>query len=221
MVGFIATGLIFLIAIIILQGLASLTIQKNVGGSVITGNSNISVTDAIGINANPNVIAAQPGVLTTHTTNTTGLMTMTNSNHGIITGQRIDIFWAGGRCYDVAITVSGTAITITGVTGGGSNLPASGTAVTVGISTSAPFVLTGNNLTGLAAIMPPGQNGYVVFSTGSDVLALYLQAGAVYDWTSFSTTTNPLAGNSVTLVYISHDNVGAAVAGIQVAAVAH
>jgi hypothetical protein len=202
-------------------GLVSMSFNSSVGGA-ITLNQNVTVTDNFGVQTNPTPIAAQPGTLTTHTTNTTGTLTMTNANHGITTGQRIDIFWSGGQCYGAVVgTVAGTTVPIASVSGG-SNLPAQGTAVTVGIPISAPFSLTGNNLTGLALFMPSGQNGYIVFNNGSsDVYAAYLTGGYISTWKSGDPQSNPLAGAVPTVCWMSHSDVNGPVTGITAAAVAH
>jgi hypothetical protein len=198
----------------------TLRVSKSVSGFV-PFSANTSYTDTSGVLANPkSVPAAQPGILTTHTTNTTGTLTMTNLGHGITTGQRIDIFWATGQCYGaVAGTVSGTTVPIASVSGG-SNLPANGTPVTVGIPTAAAFDAVGNNVAALVCSLPTA-DGYFVFNTGSaDIVGLFVQNG-LFVWTSDEPTTNPLAGATSTTVYCSHNNVAAALTNQQAAAVTH
>lgn len=214
-------SLLNVVSFLFILGVVTVTVQKNISGGLISASMTQSVTDNVGVLANPNVPAAQPGVLTTHTTNTTGTMTMTNSNHGITTGQRIDIYWTDGQCYGaVAGTVSGTSVPIASVSGG-SNLPASSTAVVVGIATSAPFNLTGNNLQALI-LAATSASGYFVINDGSsDDFAAFVSAGFVYAWIKGDVAANPLATYTPTTVFISHNSIAGAVPGMQAAAVTH
>ena len=206
--------------LLLLSALSGLTISlgKSISG-LVTAGSSVSASDVTGIVAGPTVPAAQPGVLTTHTTNTTGSLTMTNANHGIITGQRIDIYWTGGQCYGaVAGTVSGLVVPIASVSGG-SNLPASSTAVIIGISTVAAFPCTGNNIQGLVA--SSSKLSYFVFNSGSDIVALLVQAGDLYEWYVGATYANPLASSTPTVVYMSHNDITQAHTDLQTACVTH
>jgi hypothetical protein len=211
---------VLLFVSLVILGVVSLNITHNVSGFVAASDG-VSLTDNEGIIASPaSVLAAQPGVLTTHTTNTTGSLTMTNASHGIITGQRIDIYWTGGQCYGaVAGTVAGAVVPIASVSGG-SNLPASSTAVTVGIPLQTTFSLTGNNLTALVLSTP--QNGYFVFdASSSDVLAEYVVGGRVFTWDTTAPAANPLAGLVPTSVWMSHSYVSGPVTTMQAAAITH
>ena len=180
------------------------------------GQSSVTITANGSVKGSALVPAAQPGVLTTHTTNTTGSLTMTNSNHGIITGQRIDIYWTGGQCYGaVAGTVAGSVVPIASVSGG-SNLPASSTAVTIGICTSAAFEATGNNVTSLVCC-PPINNpvaldSYFVFASvaPADILTEYVITGTFFQWYTGNGVTNPLAGLVPLKVWMSHDDTASA-----------
>jgi hypothetical protein len=168
---------------------------------------------------------AQGGVLTVRTNNTDGTLTMNNVAHGIVTGQRFDLFWAPAgkpqsRFYCVAGTVSGTSVPFTGGTGGGANLPAATTPMTVGVSTSRPFVLTGSNLSALFMALPQGWNGYFAFDSAGTIeeFAQYVRGGYPYSWWSADQNgnakfdqagnpiANPLAGDLPQKVWISHDN---------------
>lgn len=172
--------------------------------------SQISVTDNLVIVVQESVPAAQPASLTTRTDNTHGTLTMTNSGHGIITGQRIDIQWAAGQTYNVTVgTVSGTSVPITLSTG---TLPAAATAITVGIPQQTLIAITGDNLSALLFVMPAATSGYVVMATSApaDENAQYIAAAGSYSWYTGSGITNPLAGVTIASVWISHFNVNAA-----------
>jgi hypothetical protein len=151
---------------------------------------------------------------------------MNSAAHGIVTGQRLDLYWgplgvkANSRFYAIAGTVSGTSVPFTGGTGGGSNLPSATTAMTVGIPTSRPFSFTGNNLSSILLAMPAGWDGYFAFDSAGTVeeLAIYVVGGYPYSWWSadqngnakfdqnFNPIANPLAGDVPIKLWISHDN---------------
>lgn len=209
------------LAFLTLLGLVTATVTRSVSG-YFAASSTSTLSDSDGVTANPTVLAAQPGVLTTHTTDTTGSLTMTNSAHGIITGQRIDVYWAGGQCYGaVAGTVSGNVVPIASVSGG-ADLPASSTAVTVGIPVSAAFNVVGNNLTMLAAVPGAGQAAYFVWNNGSaDQLAQFVTAGGSYEWDNSQGSSSPLAGNAPTVVWIGHNNAANAVTSCIASALTH
>lgn len=218
MIAFITILAVVFVSLILL-GLVSITVSRSVTGYA-NGNQTTTFTDAAGVTADPTVLPAQPATLTTHTTNTTGSLTMTNSSHGIVTGQRLDIFWTGGQCYGaVAGTVAGAVVPIASVSGG-SNLPASSTPVTVGIPIQTAFVVTGNNLQSL--VLVAGQPGYFVFDqSGTDEYAAYFPAAGVNTWSVGDIGTNPLAGFAITTVWISTNYVTASVTTSLTAAVTH
>lgn len=201
--------------------LVGVTISTSVSGFA-QGNSSNLISDEQGLIANPTVLAAQPSVLTTRTNNTSGSLTMTNSSHGITTGQRVDLYWTGGHCYGAVVgTVAGTTVPIASVSGG-DNLPIATTAISVGIPNDVAFGLTGNNLSAL--ILNPGtaQNGYFVFNNGSsDVYAVYIPSGQISEWHTGAVGANPLSGATPTKVYCSHDNTGASVAAMIANALTH
>lgn len=169
----------------------------------------VSVTDNLATNVNESIPIAQPGQLTTRTDNTHGTITMTNSGHGITTGQRIDLYWSNGQTYNVTVgTVSGTSVPITLSTG---SLPVVNSAVTAGIATQVLIAITGNNLSALLFTTP--SNGYFVMDTSgpADENPQYVAAGGSYTWYTGSGITNPLAGVTIASMWMSHSNVNSAV----------
>jgi hypothetical protein len=215
---FLLFGLLLCVALTVL-GVASLGISVSLSG-VVNKTSTATKTDDSSVVANPSVPVAQPGVLAVHTTNSTGSLTMTNSGHGIVTGQRFDLYWSGGHCYGaVAGTVAGLTVPIASVSGG-DNLPAAATPVTVGIATSAPFNAVGANMTAMALVTP--QNGYFVFADGGgDLYAAYVTAGFIDTWKMGDVRANPLVAGTPTKVWMSHDYVTAAVGDMTAAAITH
>jgi hypothetical protein len=184
-------------------GAAQARISINVSG---TGAPSVTSTNVYNANynvvSNPTVLIGQPASLTTRTSGTAGSLTMTNTGHGIVTGQRVDLYWNGGQCYGATVgTVSGTTVPITNVNGG-SALPTMGTAITVGPTASTPFNVVGNNMQTLYSFAPNG--GYIVYNNGTtDVYASYLGAGEVDCWQPTDVRANPLATFTTTIVYMS------------------
>lgn len=155
----------------------------------------------------PTVTAAQAGTLTTRTDNDTGVVTATvGTGHGIVTGNKVDVYWEGGSRRNMAATVAGAAITLDG--GAGDNLPAVNAAVTFKKPDSESHVFEGDDCTGIG-VKSPDYPATVVFreSDGTEILAVELDAGEDYVWSSNSAVTNPLAGASVDHITYSHASV--------------
>jgi hypothetical protein len=171
----------------------------------------VTLTDNLSVVVQESVLAAQPGVLTTHTDSTHGTLTMTNSGHGIITGQRIDLYWATGQTFNVTVgTVSGTSVPITLSTG---TLPIATTPIVVGIATETLIAVTGNNLSAMLYVAPPGVGAYFVTDTsGADVNAQYVYGanGGSYNWYTGNGITNPLAGDTIISIWMSHNDINGA-----------
>lgn len=223
---------------------ASLAFQNIVSGLMPTGGSKTGSDAGAEIASPSSVPAAQPATLTTRVSNVAGTLTMTNVNHGIITGQRIDLYWPGGSCFGVtAGTVSGTSVPFTRVQGG-NFLPIATTAIKVGIPTSAPFELNGDNISALVCDHATAQvRSYFVFVNLLSVLALAIlnQANQIYVWDNTSGITgpvgssagpigsnnfnpapiNPLGGTNPVLVWISHEDTVAADTGLFCMALKH
>ncbi len=220
-IGIVLVAMIGVFVLLVIWQSVTVSINKSVSGFANASESFTSGDNA-GVVANPqSVPAAQPVATFTHITNTTGSMVMTNTNHGIITGQRIDIYWPNGQCYGaIAGTVSGTTVPIASVSGG-SNLPATNTTgVVVGICVAVAFGITGNNMDCLVLTTP--QTGYFVFNaSGTDDAFVLVQAGRVYTWDTNASNPNPLAGLTPTGINMSHNYVTSAIAQMQAVAVTH
>ncbi len=94
---------------------ATVTLSINGIGAIPSGQLSVS-DDAIVTAAPSSILAAQPATLTTRTNSFSGTLTMTNSAHGIVTGQRVDLYWSGGQSFNVTVgSVSGTSVPFTGV----------------------------------------------------------------------------------------------------------
>lgn len=192
--------------------MAGITVNKSITGLASAFSGSATLTDTEGIVASPTVPMAQPGQLTIRGGNTAGTVTMTNSGHGIITGQRVDIYWTGGACYGATVgTVSGTAVPIASVSGG-DVLPALNALVVIGIATKATINIVGNNLTCLACGGAGAARSYFVFQevdASTDDFAAKVLAGDVFIWYVGCNYINPLATKTTVSAWISHDNISA------------
>jgi hypothetical protein len=154
------------------------------------------------------VAAAKTGTLTTRSSGTAGTLTM-GVSHGILTGDRLDIYWADGSCRGATVgSVSGTSVPFTAATGDA--LPLVNTAINAQVPTSVPVVLTGDNAQSVAVNCPQG--GTVVFaaSNNAEITArVQTAADPSYVWVT-GQGTNPLAGGAVAKVFISQGYTAAA-----------
>lgn len=160
---------------------------------------------------NPTAAAKTGGTLTGRTDNDTGVVTMP-AGHGIITGDKVDIFWyeAGvpkGR-RNMTATVAGNDITVD--LGTGDNLPALNTTPIAMMKPEVEdFVVTGNNVTGFLVYSPVP--GFITFRTAADadIVSYKLmpadarQGGGLFSWNA-ADGASPLAGAAVAKVTFSH-----------------
>ena len=213
----------------------NLTFSTIVSGLISASGSKSGSDNAAEIASPASVLAAQPGVLTTRVGNTAGTLTMTNAGHGIVTGQRFNLYWEGGACFGViAGTVVGTSIPFT-IVQGGNALPAAATAIIAGICQSISFELSGDTISALVCGRATASvRCYFVFLELNGVLALAVlnQAGQIFVWDGTSTGpigsagqsgfgTNPLAGTNPVEVWISHADTAAADAGLSAVVLKH
>jgi hypothetical protein len=148
------------------------------------------------------------GTLTTRTSASVGTITL-SAGHAILTGDVVDLYWTAGgvgqRARVVVGTVAGTSVPITG--GGGTDLPAQVSAITVSPTVVETWPMTGNALLGMIADVTGSARGQATFlDAGNAVLASVQinQAGeGAYIWYSTSGATNVLAGAAVASVSVS------------------
>lgn len=153
--------------------------------------------------------SAKAGSLTTRTLDTEGELTMTDTDHGIKTGDKITIFWADGIAYQATVgTVAGKVVPFTGAKG--DNLPDAEAAVTAGVITVLDVDFDGDKLKMFAAMS--NRRGHVVFEDVSDTVlsAAELVANEPYLYIDGVTATNPLAGNPVDEVHVANGDATAA-----------
>lgn len=156
-----------------------------------------------------NKAVAKNGVLTVRTDLNTGSLTM-DSGHGILTGDRLDIFWLDPdgvtRKCQRAVTAGTVATNVVPIDlGVGDDLPLAASAVTVQVATFEDFVVTGNNVVGI--LISADYPAQVTFTTSVPAeLHAVLTDGTEdgYAWLGTGDGVNPLAGDAVTRVYITN-----------------
>lgn len=192
------------------------TVVKDVVIDGVSMSSDLSVTSNLKQGFDEFFAAAKSGNLSTRTDNDTGTLTMDSGGHGITTGARLDIYWATGSRRGVAVgTVSGTSVPID--LGSGDNLPTQGTLITAMVPISVPIIITGDNTVGLAVKNPAGgaQAAKATFvfakSDNTEGTHFVVGSGGCGSWFSSEGTTNPIAGDAITQVFVSHGDSGQAI----------
>jgi hypothetical protein len=148
------------------------------------------------------VPGAKTGSLTSRVDSNSGTLTLA-SGHGITTGARIDVYWAGGARYGmVAGTVAGTSVPVNG--GLGDNLPAESTALTAASPRVINFAIVGDYVSGLALATTHRGTVVIASAAGVPLLTRLFDGAGVYKWSGNEPDPNPLAGVTAALAYLSH-----------------
>lgn len=162
-----------------------------------------TISSGLGTPFSETLAVAKAGTLTTRTDDNTGSLTMAGG-HGITDGQRLDVYWSGGTRRGMTVgTVATNVVPIDG--GAGDVLPSAATAITAQVPIENPVVVTGDDIVAIGLRFPLG--GIAVFADASDVelLAVTLTTTlTTYTWVAADGGTNPLAGDAVAKVFISH-----------------
>lgn len=178
-----------------------LSIAGDIGGAAIA--ATILRTASGQINHDVQLPAAKAGTLTTRTSDTEGTITL-GAGHGITTGQTVDVYWAGGRRYDVTVgTVSGNDVPISA--GAGDVLPAEDSAVLVAPQLVVDTDFEGDLVELIGALC--AKRGRIGFYDGVTLnLNVDLVANEPWFWASGGTATNPLVGDAVTEARVSQEH---------------
>ena len=186
----------------------TVTGSANIGGKTIQTVISRNTTAQFGIE--PALPAADAGALSTRANDTDGQLTMASAEHGIETGDKIAIFFAGGVCYGATVgTVAGTSVPFTGATGVDVDgvpavLPAQGAAIVADVEVEQTFAFDGDYLEGI--ICKHTRRGHHRFlDGGSAVLAAAdVPAAEPWGWISGQGGSNPLTGNAVAKIVIAN-----------------
>lgn len=186
------------------------SIQRSITVGPAQYTKNTTLTAKMPISREEVLAAAKAGTLTARTDNDTG--SVTAAGHGIIAGDLVSVFWAGGsRRSMVAGTIAGDVVPLDG--GLGDNLPVLSTAVTIMKEVAYEIRFDGDDLVALVAqavgIPATGIVGAHFILTADDNvedLAIVLTAAGSwqYLWTTDDNVTNPLATDTITKVRMAH-----------------
>jgi len=185
---------------------ATISIIGSVGGVTVQGS--VSRTEEGQISQEVSLPAADAGTLTTRTSDTAGTLTMDDANHGISTGEVIDIFWtdANGnqKCaYGATVgTVTGTSVPFTGASGDA--LPAVDSSVTADVVVEANVDFDGDDLA--IILLASNRAGHFDFQDSGSVSLhqAVLLAGEPWLWFSDMGYSNPLSGNPVDKLFLTN-----------------
>ena len=181
--------------------LAQITATISVAG--VTVDSVTQRTAAGLIGQAPTLAAGLAGALTTRTDADTGIITMTDAEHGITDADTVDVFWDGGVRYGLTVTlVEGAAVSID--VGDGDALPEGTTpAVVVGVRQEIDVDFDGDLVELIAAHCP--RRAHVEFLTNADVSlkAQELTAGDAWSFVADTGVANPLTGDPVGKLQVS------------------
>ncbi len=181
----------------------NVTLTKTMRIGSVSYSENRTLTAKSGITREVTLAAAKTGNLTTRTSDTVGTLTM-DAGHGITTGAKIAIFWAGGCRRNVTVgTVSVNDVPFS--LGSGDILPADESEITAMVETTVEFRLDGDDVVALfAQCVSP----FLLWLSGDDdaedfaITAPY--SGQVYDWNNASGITNPIATDVITKARVAH-----------------
>jgi hypothetical protein len=183
------------------------TVSKTFSVGGLTFSEQKSVANKGVVSREETIPAAKTGTLTTRTSDSVGEITG-QADHGVLTGDIIDIYWtAGGALLSrrgiTVGTVAALAIPITD--GAGDVLPADETALTLMKRQTFDLKFDGSDLVALFAYSAAAQTTIVL--SGDDGVEdhpiLMSTAGQTYDWTSGNGVTNPVIGDAITQVHIT------------------
>lgn len=171
-----------------------IVVNGSVGAAAIAAQITKSADAAIGLD--PTLTAAKSGSLSTRTNNTDGTVTL-GGGHGITTGNTVDLFWTGGRRFNVVVgTVAGNDVPISG--GSGDNLPAQATAVLMSKQQVLDVDFVGNNV--VAYAITSKKRARVQLYDGATLRqGLDLDSATPFLWYE-GHSTNPLAGFTISSI---------------------
>lgn len=170
----------------------------------IVFNSGVQALTGPGIEiVDQNIPIAWAGSLSTRTDNDTGTVTMNDAGHLITTGSRVDVYWNGGQRRGMTVgTVAGTSVPID--LGSGTNLPNQGTAIIVATAQQFAFSFSGSNIAGLACASDARGTIVICSGTVTEELSKIFSGPDAYGWTSSDSEANPIVGDTITFIYMSH-----------------
>ena len=189
------------------------TIQKTFSMGGVSFAETITKTADAFLAQEVSVPAAQESALSTRTNNTDGTLTMDSSGHSITTGSRVDLYWtvagvSGERLGATVGTVSGASVPFTG--GSGDNLPAQASVIMAALPEVLDIIVDGDNVA--AILLASAKRGQIVFTSSgvTEQFAKTLGAATSFAWHDTDGSVNPIVGDDIVAVYVSHGDAAAA-----------
>jgi len=186
----------------------TMTVTKSIGLSGKTFAEQKSITADVGVVVEKSVPAAKTGVLTVRTDADTGSLTLAAS-HGVLTGDLLHIYWVDAGVNKRAVcpsagTVATLVVPIDNCTGDA--LPTAATAVTVMVPLTEVFNVVGDDMVGLT-MFSESALGTIILE--NDLTRVFDLASLAYVWYEDCGDVNPIAGDTISVVYFSHGDVSA------------
>lgn len=179
------------------------------GGGISIAKSVVRQPDSVTGYGPIAIAAGKNGTLSTRTDNNTGTLTMAGG-HGITTGAKIDIYWAGGVQYNVTVgTVSVNSVPFD--LGVGDNLPSASTAIIACVRTQVNINLDGDNAA-LVALLADRSSpsstavGHIDFQDAADdvIAAFTLRSNDPHVVDVTGGDTNIYTGDPIVKAFISN-----------------
>ncbi len=175
----------------------------SIGGKDFTEKKNVSV--GLSQVREETLAAAKPGTLTVRTDANTGSLTMA-AGHGFTTGNKIDLYWAGGSRRNVTVgTVATNVVPID--LGSGDDLPVATTPITAMKPISFPYEVDGDEVQGIAFYADVPATIVLVDNSNAELYAkVFVLAQAADGWYQGQPEANPVAGAAIAAVLFSHSD---------------
>jgi hypothetical protein len=176
----------------------------SIGGVSISGRTDRTGEGQLGQEVT--LPAGKAGTLTTRTDDNTGVATLA-TGHGIVTSDKVDVFWADGVRYGMTANVTGDAVTVDG--GAGDVLPAATTPVVVTKEVEINADFDGDDALIVAAMSTKRAHLQFVAADNSILFAIELaNANEPWTWVSGQGIANPLTGDAVDRIVASNGDSG-------------
>ncbi len=191
----------------------SATIQKtrSLGGKAYSENRTLTNDGPVGKEIS--VAAAKVGALTTRTDANTGTLTMAAS-HGIVTGDRIAIFWNIGGVIGCRRGVEVGTVATNSVpfdNGTGDDLPADESAITACVEVEEPVAIDGDDFNLLVAYGEGKGSFSLCGADDVEDFGWHFPLGAqTYEWYTNCGYANPIVGDVITKVFFANGDSSAA-----------
>lgn len=206
----------------------SLGIQKSysIGSKTFGEQRSLSGNEAIVREISvPQALAGTVAAAMTSTTSTTttlppggtqsGTLTL-SSVSGLAIGNRLDVYWSGGKLYGATIEdIDSVAkqVFFSGGTvwSGGSAFPSNGTAITAMVPTNVDLNFAGSNCQGIVVYSDAIGTAILDTATPAETAVFHIATAATTAaWLTGDGTVNPVTGHTITQLFLSHnDSTGA------------